>query len=194
MLVAHAKAVYADFCLLQLQDINTSRTSWHQSPLLVLPPRMEANLWELGAYRSGRQRLRWAPIPYRLLGAGAYRIAVALCPEHVLKINPSPLINHNLRERQVWRSAPSSLKDMLIPILLAHRSPMPSWLLTARARPLLATLSPALRKRYRLLKKIFSDLHEDNLGWSHSRLVALDYGDPAKSLSHILQDAHRVLG
>lgn len=196
-LVEHAQKTYGQFYGLQLNELNDERRREGKRAVRFLSDLDEADLWEIGAYNMDYGlRMRWAPKGYKVVGEGAYRVAVALCEEHVLKINPSTRTNHNLREKQIWRAAPKKLREMLAPIVKAHKGESPVWLLMARAKRVsgFSELSALALKRYGMMKRIIFDLHEDNLGHYQRRLVVVDYGHPRKSLERILADAKRVLG
>src|ERR1035437_1611852 len=136
----------------------------------------EVEIDELDLAETKVRGLRWAPKGYRHLGNGQSRVVVALCSQHVLKIDV--MGNQNLEELQYWRQADKISKLYLCPILKAHMSPRCEWLLMARCK-LINDLHFDLLQETLTNEKLHAkaDLVFQNLGYLDGEIVVLDYGN-----------------
>lgn len=184
-LVLHVEDVYARFYAAQLAFLNSNRSDFSMPPLVEMDDRYEESLEHLDAYLPS---LSWTLPPYPLLGAGAYRVVLGLCAEHVLKVNPGE-VNHNVPEVAIWFSAPDNLLPIFVPVLAVAPGDAPRWLIAQRAEPIAVTPEndEMALSIGRMLGSI-EDLHAANLGRLHGALVLLDYGHTESDLQALLQE------
>jgi hypothetical protein len=182
-LVTHVQDIYSRFYAAQIAFINANHPL--QAPLTVIDDNDEEPLHHLESYFPD---LSWTPPGYPLLGAGAYRVVIGLCSEHVLKVNPGE-VNHNALEAETWFSIPDNLLPVFIPVIAVAPGSEPRWLIAARAQPIAVTKEndEMALSIGRMLGSI-EDLHAGNLGRLHGSLVLLDYGHTDNDLQAILQE------
>ena len=180
-LVDHICAVYKRFYVSQLATLNAN---WPEAlPITIIEEGDEEPLDQLSYYDLGPAFSSWTLPPYPLLGTGAYRVAIGLCDDHALKVNPGA-INHNAFEAATWSSLPDHLRSIFVPVLAVAPGPEPSWLIAQRAQPLLRTPdNDYLAQQIDELLNGIEDIGTHQLGRLHGALVLLDYGHDASDLS-----------
>jgi hypothetical protein len=182
-LVSHVESVYARFYASQLAFINSNLRP--AAPLLEIDDADQEPLDHLDAYLP---TLSWTLPGYSLSGAGAYRVVIPLCSEHVLKINPGE-INHNALEAEAWFSVPDNLLPLFVPVIAVAPGAEPRWLIAARAEPLAITPeNDEMALSIGLMIGSIEDLHAANLGRLHGSLVLLDYGHSDNDLESLRRE------
>jgi len=181
-LAGHVGQVYGQFYQAQLGFINAHRLN--KPPLTEIDDAQEERLDHLDAWLP---HLSWTLPGYDLLGAGAYRVAIGLCDEHALKVNPGE-VNHNDLEAQTWFSIPDNLLPVFVPVVAVAEGPDPRWLIAARAEPL--AINQANDEMAQGLGRMLGleDLHAGNLGRLHGSLVLLDYGHTMGDLESLIRE------
>jgi hypothetical protein len=169
----------------QLDTLNANEGD--NEPFTEIPEGDELTLDQLDYYDLGPGFRSWTIPPYAFLGAGAYRVAIGLCDEHALKVNPAQ-INHNAFEAATWASLPDHLKHLFVPVLAVAPGPSPAWLIASRAVPLEPTRdNDYLAEQVYLHLDGLEDIGVHQLGHLGDRLVILDYGHNASDLSALLR-------
>ena len=159
------------------------------------PPEAVRRMLELDDDGNATSRTTWVSAPYEMLGAGQDRFAVALCEEHVLKVDPY-WMNSTTNEVRVWREASEKLKERLCPVLANGAEGYYGWLVMPRCSEIGAVLDAKMQKAVNEVLGL-GDVHEYNLGRLNGRVVILDYGTEDESGSVVLEseaDEERLLG
>lgn len=184
-LVTNVLSVYARFYAAQLATLNANDPQ--EPSLTVIPEGDEEALDQLSYYDLGPAYSSWTLPPYPLLGSGAFRVTLGLCPEHALKVNPG-LTNHNVQEAALWTALPEHLRPLFVPVLLVDPADPPLWLIAQRAQPLIIDRdSDFLAEQFSHLLDGLEDLHSGQLGRLHGALVILDYGNLNDDFSALLR-------
>jgi hypothetical protein len=114
------------------------------------------------------------PEGYEKLGGGKDRIAIGLCQEHVLKVEPFPA-HSNEGEVFIWQNASDKLREKLCPVVDYQIDEKTSWLIMQRCNK--KKLVPCkVEEEMRKVIPWSSDFHHNNIGNLNDRWVALDYG------------------
>lgn len=137
------------------------------------------------------------PDGHDFLGAGAERVVVGLCLEHVLKIDFGVEVSHasSRNELAVWDKADAELRELLCPIFDYGEQQGVSWLLMGRAWPLdemaeaeREDLEAAAESKWNRLEGI-RDLRSENWGEYRGRMVIVDYGESSPEAVRLAEEA-----
>jgi len=120
------------------------------------------------------QEVVWSPPGYAVVGVGRERVAIGLCDQHVLKVDPWWWTSTE-NEVAIWRSADADVRPLLCPILAHGRWRFSLWALQPRCTPL-AFGTVDERLPHARIDGV-ADLWEGNFGALGDRIVVVDYGN-----------------
>jgi hypothetical protein len=115
----------------------------------------------------------WVHEPHELLGAGADRFAVALCSDHVLKVDPY-WRTATENEVEIWKGASEKTRALLCPVLASGEEGLYGWLVMPRCQ---AMGEVDEKTRVEIAEVLgLGDVSDYNLGLLDGKVVILDYG------------------
>ena len=129
----------------------------------------------------------WEGVGQRWLNSdrrGDHRVVVAICNEHVMKIEVGVSdFEQTIEEVRIWRGADETTRQYLAPVLASGKVDDVPWLVMPYC-----AVEEGEEEVEELSRRVLGldDVEVGNVGWLDGRLVVLDYGRPLMATAEVI--------